>query len=212
MVKLDPRKNIFGPRVPLWEKGQQGGRTRPINAQILFDITCQVVDVFEKHKIKWCLSHGTVLGLYRDHDVIPWDDDVDIALTDMSQRMKVAVDCRKEFEKLGFFMPPIGDKTRPVNGFGPKPNMPYYDSVLIKNGEKVECWWFEKTGKYYIYDPTREGLAIPRKFMDTFEEIEWRGRKFKIPAHTTEYLDIMYGRNKWQTPDKNKKYNPLRAV
>lgn len=211
MVKLEPNKDVNGPKVPIWERGQHGGRTRPVDRDVLFKITCEVISVFEKYGIKWCLSHGTALGVVREGDVIPWDDDVDIALPDMSQRMIVATKCRKEFEKRRFFMPPLGNPDLPINGYGPNPNMPFYDSVLIKGGEKVECWWFEKTEKYYIYDPKREGLAIPRKFMDTFEQIEWRGKMFNIPAHTHEYLDLMYGKDKWQIADKNKKYNPLRA-
>lgn len=40
-----------------------------------FDNTCR------KHDIKYCAGGGTALGAVRHHDMIPWDDDVDLNMT-----------------------------------------------------------------------------------------------------------------------------------
>ena len=37
-----------------------------------------IVDVFERHNIDYVIAHGTLLGLVRHKDFIPWDDDCDL--------------------------------------------------------------------------------------------------------------------------------------
>lgn len=208
---LNPDLDVFGPNIPIWELGQEGGRTRPIDQEILYKNLCDFVDVLNKYNIKYCISHGTMLGLYRDSQFIPWDDDIDISLLDMSQRMTVAVDCREELESKGFYMPKLGDINKPVQATGPDANMPFYDTVAIRNGEKIEGWWFEEkihnNQKFYIYDEPRAGwdLKHPAKFYDEPKDFKWKDRIWKIPNHVEEYLVLMYGDN-WKYPDRSRKY------
>lgn len=54
----------------------------------LLDMLLYIDSVCKKENIKWRLSGGNVLGAIRHKGFIPWDDDVDIALT------------RKEYKKL----------------------------------------------------------------------------------------------------------------
>lgn len=206
MIKLNPNLDVYGPDIPLWEKGQHGGRTRPIDQTALFNITKEVIEIFNELGIKWCLSHGTALGVYRDGDAIPWDDDVDLAIFSMD-RQKLT-QARARLREKGFFVPDEGDPNKPID---PKSNMPYYDFVAIKNGEKVECWIFDKVGAFFVYDPKREGLAIPETYFTTLAKIKWRGDDFMVPNDIDGFLTKMYG-PAWKTPDKNKKYNPLRVT
>lgn len=203
-IKINPNLDVWGENIPLWERGQHGGRTRPLNQTTLFEITQEVCTLFNKLGIKHCLSHGTILGVKRDGDVIPWDDDVDLAIFS-TDRPKLA-EARRILRDQGFYVPNEGDPNKPVD---PKTNTPYYDFIAIKNGEKVECWIFDKIGRFFIYDQKRDGLTIPEDLFNTFSTILWRGIPFNAPSDVDKFLNIMYGPT-WRIPDKNKKYNDLR--
>ena len=40
----------------------------------------EVIKVFNDNNIKYWICHGTLLGIIRDNELIPWDHDIDIAL------------------------------------------------------------------------------------------------------------------------------------
>ena len=205
MIKLDPNKNVFGPDVPIWEYSQEGGRTRPIDIEISFQNLLEVKAVFDTLGIKFFLSHGTMLGVYREGDILKHDDDIDIGLF-LEDKPKMA-DAMGELRARGFFVPFEGDPNKPVKGTGPDANMPYYDFVAIKNGEKVEGWFFELIGDSYIYDFPRCGndLKHPRKYYDELQDYVWKGYTWKVPNHIKDWLVMMYG-EKWYIEDKNAKY------
>ncbi len=203
-MNLNPKLDVYGPNIPMWERGQHGGRTRPIDQAALWNNTREVTNIFNELGIKYCLSHGTMLGVKRDGDTIPWDDDVDLAVF-TTDKPKFA-EARSRLTSMGYWVPPEGDLNKPVDT---KTNMPWYDFVAIRNGEKVECWFFDKIGKFYIYDQKRDGLTIPEDLFDTLSTIQWRGHTFNTPSDVDKFLDLMYGKT-WKTPDKNKKYNNLR--
>jgi len=203
MHTLNPNKNVYGADVPLWERGQHGGRTRPIDRDILFKNTKIICDLFEELGIKYCLSHGTMLGVYRDKDIIPWDDDVDLALFS-DDRSKLA-EARIRLRKLGFYVVDEGDPQKPID---PQSNAPYSDFVTIKDGEKIEGWIFDKIDDFYYYDKNRSKVVFPATMFDTFNKIEWRGEIFNTPSDIESFLVYLYGDN-WKTPDKNRKPNDL---
>lgn len=204
MIKLNPDLNVYGEDIPIWERGQEGGRTRPINREILFTNLVEVKSVFDKHEIKFCLSHGTMLGVWRDKDFIAWDDDIDIALfTEDKHKFPKATE---ELRDLGFFIPPNNPDPKAVAD--PKKECPFYDFVAIKDGEKIEGWFFDKVGDYYIYDFPRCGNDLKHHcyYYDKFDTLEWKGYIWNTPREVPDYLVMMYG-SSWSKPDPNKKYN-----
>lgn len=202
-MKLNPNFNPFAENTLCWQRGQFGGIVRPINRDILFKNLCDIHTVLDKHGIVHWLSHGTVLGVYRDNDFIEWDDDADFSYYFSERDSSAMVLALEELGKLGFYIPP-SNPNKPVD----KDNSCYYDIVFIRDGEKCEGWGFEKIGEEYIYDLPRSGrtLAHPAKYYDTLDTINFKGVIFNTPHNLVEYLTMMYDKN-FMTPDPDKKYN-----
>lgn len=200
-MKLNPNLDIFSKDLPCWERGQAGGRTRPMDRDVLFTNLVEIHNVFNKHGIRHWLSHGTCLGVIRDGNFIEWDDDADIGL-DFSDRKKIEPALR-ELQRRGFYIPPC-DPSKPVA----TENAPYYDMVAIRDGEKVEGWFFEKKGDFYIYDQPRCGndLKHPAEYYETLDSYDFKGVQFNIPQNISDWLVMMYGDN-WYIPNKQRKYN-----
>lgn len=204
MKQYNPNLDVFSNDLPCWQKGQHGGVTRPMNRDIAYKNLCEIHKVLDRFEIKHWLSHGTMLGAYRDNNLIQWDDDVDLGM-DFSQRGTKNFDkAMATLVKKGYYIPP-SDPNRPVD----KDNCPYYDMVAIKDGEKVEGWFFEKKDDFYIYDFPRCGniLKHPAKFYDDIQNVfNFKGVKFDIPNDIEEWLVMMYGPD-WNVPNPDKKYN-----
>ena len=202
-MEYNPDYDVFDvTKVPVWEQGQHGGHTRPINEDVLFKNFCEITELFKKYKIDYALSHGTLLGLHRLGNLIPWDDDMDITLFTRDHSKFPALE--QELRALGYHVPVRTEN--PSDEVNPLEKMYWYDFVAIKDGEKIEGWFTEKIDKKYVYDAPRVYLAWPERFFNTLETITWRGKEFSCPAHREQYLARMYGNYPINPENAHRKY------
>jgi len=188
-MELDPNRDIWSKELPCWERGQMDGRTRMLDVDNLFKSLLLVKRVFDNYGLRFWLSHGTLLSVYRDNQFILHDDDADISM-DFSQRELANKAVIELQEKYNFYVPDA-NPNKPIDN----ENAPYYDLHLISEGSKVECWFFEKKGDFWIYDEPRckNDLKHPAKFYDKLGKITFRGVEFNCPNDIEGYLTMMYG-------------------
>ena len=58
------------------------------------------INLLNKNKISYWICNGTVLGLLRDKNLIPWDPDIDIGIWKNEVNL---LELEKIFKKEGFF-------------------------------------------------------------------------------------------------------------
>jgi phosphorylcholine metabolism protein LicD len=156
------------------------------------------IDILNDNGIKYWLEAGTLLGVIRDGDLIPWDYDADIGIPeDMSAKL---------LELHAKFLPRYLIRKKTINNLW----LPGSTRVF-----KVKTVW-EKIRKinfhldifcvYPVEDKYRWVDSntlkhVDRKFFDKLKTIKWEGRDISVPNHVEEYLTVRYG--DWKTPNKN---------
>jgi hypothetical protein len=172
---------------------QKGNYHRRMKKMLL-----KTIDILNEKGFKYWLEAGTLLGILRDGDLIPWDYDADLG---------IPAESADEIMKLRFeFFPNYLIKRRRIQS----PWLPGDMRVI-----KVKTPW-EKIRQinfhidlfcvYPVKDKYRwvdsNALKhVDRKYYDTLSTIQWEGRTINIPNYVEEYLSLRYGN--WQVPERN---------
>lgn len=139
-------------------------------------------DVLDELGVKWWLSAGTMLGLYRDGGFIPHDTDIDVGvLGEPSKEMDEA------FKSAGYlelrFMP--------------------FQRAFQKDNVVFDIYFFQQLNDTLICDCDIGRLIKPASLFDTLGTIEFLGREYPTPNPVETYLEVRYGKD-WKIPKTKK--------
>jgi phosphorylcholine metabolism protein LicD len=165
-----------------------------IDKNICYQMMNEVGDILNKHGIKFWLSEGTALGVFRDGDLISCDDDVDFGYNDEYYDIFVN-NVKPELELKGYEIGiSIGIFYNKL-----KHNYGKYNYV-IKNNHVIDfdivcstCNCISKNGR-----KCKELLPFIKKFY----KIKFNNKYWNLPSES--YYEYLYGKN-WRTPLCNKK-------
>ncbi|MEM7206531.1 MAG: LicD family protein [Pseudomonadota bacterium] len=174
--------------------------------EILLDVT----DRCEAAGIDYALDCGTLLGIAREGDLIPWDFDLDITVP-------VA-----DVEKFRSIMPGLAERWR------------LYDDHLMESAQpgwkvgdlrsiKVRNYRFPmfKMGRgrivmdvfvTYPNDDQVEWVMLnhvcraPKEHFEGRDTLQFAGRDLRAPRNHEGYLELVYGPN-WRIPDPDFKWD-----
>jgi len=147
--------------------------------------------ILESLGIRFWLTDGTLLGYFREGDIIAHDADVDLGL--MIDAYSDAI--ISEFRRRGFDLKYVlGEKKQGL------------ELSFIRDGVKVDLFFFYREGDR-LWHGAWEGFDKGRKrnlikyYYEPFElrEVEFLGAVFNVPADTLKYVETKYGEG-WRTP------------
>lgn len=149
-----------------------------------------VKEIFDRHKVKFWLIFGTLLGAVRDGGFIEGDKDIDLATyeSDAEKRFPAILELQK-----------AGLKVIRTN--------PYDNSFQVKRG-----WICIDFGSVWRHKDNmwRYGRFFePRDFFSEFIEWPFLGTTFLIPKNYEEYLELHYYGDRWKKPDPKCKHAKL---
>ncbi len=171
------------------------------NINTAYELLFDVCGLLNREGIPWHLEGGTLLGLVRDGQLLPWDHDLDFsvpasAATDLRQVLRqLPGKWRLSFRQFEsdtemwrrqdlrlikvknrhlFFMP--GDHCL---------------DIFIKYPYRDACYW--QAGDYI--------MKADARFYEGCDTLEFRGQRLCLPRDHEAYLIAKYG--DWKTPDKN---------
>ena len=116
-----------------------------------YSLVTLLVNVLEKQKIGYFIIGGTLIGSYRHHDIIPWDDDADI-IVNLTDRERL-------YDALISYKPDYGLYRQKTDS-----DKPYLWKFFSTNGQKVPFqdfrwplvdifFWEENTTHVWNADP-----------------------------------------------------------
>ncbi len=182
----------FRPRIELT------GHNYTIARQLLLD----VVDACNAVGVDYALEGGTLLGIARDGDLIPWDKDVDLTLDSSSiERFKTQYPgLRARGWRIAdhYLMPCDDDAWRGGQ----------LRSIKIRNQRfrrfgrgriVLDIFIRYRHGDYHWWAHRGNVNRIAAEHFDHCGFLEFAGRKMRVPGSHERYLDMMFG--DWRTPD-----------
>jgi phosphorylcholine metabolism protein LicD len=177
-----------------------------IKAQkVLYD----VVSFLESERIDYHLEGGTLLGLVRDGELLPWDHDVDLSIS-INDAEKFAgrrwkfflkgyrVSTRRMIEDIGAF------KKGQYRIFKIKrflPSIIKWAFPVAKKFMVVADIFVKASDSHYTYWQARDKIMrVDKKYYSNHEIIEYNGLKLRAPFKYHNYLTDKFG--EWKTPVK----------
>lgn len=174
------------------------------NAIIAEKMMRNISGVLNKCNIPYILEAGTLLGVIRESRLLPWDNDVDFAITEENELGLLKNLWRL---KLRFLKVRVKYYTKDLKYFKKGDiriikikNMP----LKKKNEVIVDIFIKKKIGDEYFWT---EGLNppvlknSPANYYENLTSHTFNGKNYLIPKEYCAYLEYRYGKD-WQTPIK----------
>lgn len=170
------------------------------------DLMLTLASAFTNANIPYYIDHGTLLGLVRDGDLLPWDNDVDIAIDaeyaeqayQVIQKALPANSATHQWQvahQSGQFDTPQG----PHQGWR---IIKVTDALLEPSTEHlVDCIIKHKVQdtRYWLVGATT--LHAPDELTKIKTNLDYQGHLLSVPAKTETYLELLYG--DWATPKQD---------
>ncbi|GAC20830.1 LicD family protein [Paraglaciecola arctica] len=174
--------------------------------QTAVDLLLMLSENLKLHHVPHYIDAGTLLGVYRDNALIPWDDDLDFSVdaNHLTQTIKVV-------EQLLPKMFEITDVTWTLHQYI---NQQTYGAVPIgairalkllpndDSGDFPGIDFFVKYihGEHMDYCLASRGFRMPSRHFSKTQSHTFAGGEVYLPNHVEAYLNGHYG--DWQTPQK----------
>jgi hypothetical protein len=155
-------------------------------ARALYDLK----NLLDENNIPFFLVDGTLLGLHRDGELLPYDKDVDIGVPWDIPRLKIINLITYSND---FYIP---EKELAASKFN------WNFSVLHKtHGIAIDFFFFKKEGDFLECGLEQSPNPLVWRFSKFKTKlIKYRGNEYAIPENPEQYLTEIYGEN-WRVPD-----------
>ena len=161
----------------------------PINIQQSTSNLLTTVDIFEHLEVKYCIVFGTLLGIYRDGNLIEHDTDTDIA---------VWIDNEEELIKI---VEKMEENNLMITRIEPKL------ISFTRGGDYIDIYMYRKQDENSneLNCIKTYGTMTPADFSKN-NTVSFNNREFVCPVNPEVYFQKLYGSD-WRTPIKGKHAN-----
>lgn len=184
--------------------------------QTAVDLLLMLSENLTLHKVPHYIDAGTLLGVYRDNALIPWDDDLDFSVNAdfLSHTIKaIEQQLPKMFEITGVswtLHQYINQQT-----YGAVPIGAIRALKLLPNDNRetfpgIDFFVKYIQGQFMDYCLASRGFRMPAKHFSNMQSHEFAGGLVYLPHAVEDYLTGHYG--DWQTPQKDWSLSEIKSA
>jgi lipopolysaccharide cholinephosphotransferase len=183
---------------------QLSGKYAVIGEKMLKD----VAEILESSGIPYVLEAGTLLGIVREDRLLPWDNDIDITITNQHTRKLLSIQWKFWLKGYRARLRVFKRDTGPFKKGAPRilkiqtTRFLFFKGVSIMDifiKELIDEKYFWTVG---VSEPVLK--SAPRKYYEEFTQYPFRGKNYSVPKDYIGYLEYHYG--DWKTPKKEWNY------
>ena len=161
------------------------------------------VDIFNAADLPYAVDAGTLLGLVRDGDLIPWDNDIDLMLP--IEARSALRQLHWAFRRRGWRISRTYRQSFATDAWrvgDPRVlKIRSWSTILFGPGSTLlDITFIYPHGDYYWWEMAKRVCRAPRAFFEQRATIMYAGRHIKVPHDYENYLTLTYG--DWRTPRK----------
>lgn len=160
------------------------------------------VAILEKNNIPYWLDAGTLLGIIRDNELIPWDYDIDISVSSDYAEWVIALKNQflPKYRLVSRILKPgrLPGKYRACKVKLTLDKLTFFNK---KEGLHCDIFFKYKVDNFYCWIDSNTTKRVDARFHDTLDTVSWKGKTYSIPSDVEGYLTQRYG--EWRTPNEN---------
>ncbi len=157
----------------------------------------KTLDILEKYNIPYWLDDGTLLGIVRDGDLIPFDHDADIGIPGEYAEQVIAL--APHF--LPFYV--LSKRVKRTKWYEGKYRACKVKTIrekILKINFHLDLFFKYEQDDVFRWIDCDALKQVDAKYYRKLDKITWHGREVNVPSNTHEYLANNFG--DWQTPNR----------
>jgi phosphorylcholine metabolism protein LicD len=159
--------------------------------------------VLERNNIPYWLDAGTLLGIVRDKELIPWDYDIDLGVPGTYVKQVLAL--KRQFLPKYRLLCRLDSSGRLPDIYRAcKVKLVLGKLSLLKNKEELhlDIFFNYRIDDHYYWIDSNVRKRVHARFRDSLDTLAWNGRTYSVPARVEDYLEQRYGKD-WRTPKED---------
>lgn len=170
------------------------GKNGKIALQILKDVT----DLLDKNSIPYWLEGGTLLGIIREDRLLPWDNDLDISITE--DYYDKTIDIVKELNYRVRFKEFQKDDKPFKKGVKRLIKIRNRKFIFFRGEVALDIFIKFKEDNQYFWQVGDKKKSVDASYYKELIKYKFNSKDYLIPKLYKEYLTYRYG--DWKTPVK----------